>query len=111
MIKISRSYLGAIDGAKPYLAKYDGKSKISDVVKGNTSNCWWKTISISEAEDCKIPIIMFVKYIDYNRNFANQLSITYNTQKLKSDRLIINASVHGLVVNNILFLKDKYKSE
>lgn len=111
MKKISSKFLGAIDGAKPYVVKYQGKGSISEVIKGNVSNCWWKTIPLDEVENQDILVIAFIKHINFNYNLMNAISVAYHTQALKSDRKIINGSAHGLLINNILFLKDCYEGE
>lgn len=107
--KIDRSYLGAIDGTDPYICEYAGKAPLSKVLKGKVSHWYWKTVSANDVERSEIICLIFIKYIDLNtsiRNIVGRMAI--NQQK--EDREIVVASAQGLMINDVLFLNDKYRT-
>lgn len=111
--EVKEESLGAVEGCMPFLCKYCGNESLVDVVRGNVKKCIWRSITVEEAESSNQMSVMFVKYININ----NAKHSAYNLLKvlaqhkavtLKSEP-IIWASVSGILIEDVLFLKSKHR--
>jgi len=102
--KISDEYTGAIDKSYPFLCRYAGKDNLLKALNGNTDDYRWASISAQEAESIKIATLMYVKFIYVGD--AKSFRIKSN---FVDSGLLIPVSICGILVQSILFLKDKYK--
>jgi hypothetical protein len=113
LIKVDNNYIGAVDDTVPILCKHLQGISYKNIIEGNVNNWDWISISSNEAENVKLPCIMFVKYIDLNCGFINMINNMLNTQKLNhnDNKTVVRAYTSGLMINNVLFMQDKYESK
>lgn len=109
MIKVSKDYIGIIDGSKPYVVINHHGQKLNDVINGKVKESWWRICS-TDLFDSALITIAFVKYINYNPTFINALSANCLSKKFGVDSPVATCSISGLIIGNILFFDDKYKS-
>lgn len=113
--KVSNDYIGAISGCMPFLCKLANEQSLKKALAGELDNYLWESISIKEAECVNPAILMYVKHIHVDNNPRSMYSIN-NIKQLKNilnidGNMILNASINGIMVDTVLFLKDKYKTE
>lgn len=117
--RIGQEDLGAIDNTIGYICKYDGNATIDDILSGNVSHWYWRTIPSAEAENMNSVCIMLVKHVDENPTLAKILKqmkihitslgfipLPLNAPEMKE----IPVGISGIVVNEILFLRDRFKT-
>lgn len=105
--KINRNYLGALDNTVPYLCVHE-KFSIKRLFNGYVNNWNWKSISLDEAENIKTVCIMFISYIDI-RNIKT-IIMTMNKSNKPNKPIPVFGSVIGMMINNIVFLNNKYET-
>jgi len=113
LIKIEEEHTGAIDECLPFLCRYAGKASLLQALRGETDDYRWESISVDEAESVKIAVLMYVKYIHINSSKSSIFNINL-IQLIKNasqsvKRPILKVSINGVLVQSVLFLKDKYK--
>ena len=99
LFKIDDNYIGAIDNTVPYFCEHSKHNSLKSVFCISNKDWYWNSISSSKAESVNPVVVMFIKHIDLN---------AYNL--LLNKRKIIIGSCAGLLINNVLFLNEKYKS-
>lgn len=110
--KVSQEYVGAVDGAIPYICKHSTSSSMDDILKGKTNKWMWESVSGEEAEFMDPIVLMFVKHIEFNHKDNNPAILrAFNIKPGKNNRYPVRASIVGLLIDTTLYLKDKYKTE
>lgn len=109
MKRVGPEYLGAIDGCLPFLCKCVGVSKLSDIfLEENDYKYDWKSISMAEAENIKIAVIMYIKRIHIDDYMYSSLNFF---KGFGSDSVFsLRAHICGIGIQDIIFLKDKYNT-
>lgn len=111
--KVSSDYVGAIDDCVPFLCRFSGDGTLLDALKGTSERYTWDSISIKDGEVANPAIIMYVKHIlvDDNPRSPWGPNIRRLAQNSDGHRLMLPAAIFGIQVDEILFLKNKYRTK
>jgi hypothetical protein len=105
LIKVNKNDLGSLDDSIGILGRHS-TTPLSNVVRGETNDWWWKSVSYEEAANPYYKaVVLFMSHVDYNNriNVANFLKVV--NSKINNSKIEINATISGIMIGNILFLK------
>ena len=108
--RVSKDYLGAVDGCTPFIGKYSGPKKLAKALTDEDTSEWmWKSLSASEAEYADPLVIFFAKHEKLYHQNVPSAALYKLTGRVFRDRVVV--AIYGVLINNILFMQDKYKTE
>lgn len=107
LIKISKDDLGSLDDSIGILGKHN-TTPLSNVVRGETNDWWWKTVSSEEiANPYYKAVVLFMSYIDYNRRMNINRFMNIMNSKINNTKIEISSTISGVMIGNVLFLKSR----
>jgi hypothetical protein len=107
LVKINSDRLGALKNTTAILCKSESGS-IYKLLNGESNNWWWRSISGSEISPEYYAIVMFVSYMNAGKMVSiPQFRLLINNT-ISNTKTPISSTITGLLIGNILFIKDAY---
>lgn len=100
LTRISREELGALDASLKLLGKYDGSEPLSLIISGGVKHWWWRSAT---KDECLTPNYFAITLFVSHAGSCGALNPT-------NEKLLQSSSITGLMIGNIIFLKDRYKT-
>lgn len=107
LIKIKQDKLGSLKNCTAVLGKSESGS-IYQLLNGKSNNWWWKTISAKELTPDYYAIVLFISHIDLGTKLSLKSYNNIMQSKANNTKAPISSTICGLMISNIIFLKDAY---